>query len=340
MVVVAFAVVFLTYGYQASWTGFGEISRRKDASTDVQHAKTLWDWLQLCVIPAVLAIVGFLLNRGEKRRDQSLAEMRTAADRELATDRNREASLQTYLTEITNLLLSGRLRAVTGDIKPESAEEDTIRANLAVRVRTLTILPTLDPQRRASVLRFLAELHLIDDHHSIIPLDDADFRGVAAEGFNLQGVNLSHVLLDGANLSASNLRHAYLAGASIQYVNLSDACIESASLVNAKLQGSCLDNARCSGANFINADLSGVSARGAHFDDRDFLTKVIDRKTNLDAANLSGANLDGATFEGASAKEANFSSASANGVDFRRANLQGCNFDGASTRGARFETDI
>ena len=43
------------------WIGFGESKVNKD----VRPAKTLWDWLKLLIIPAVLAIGGYLFTRFE-----------------------------------------------------------------------------------------------------------------------------------------------------------------------------------------------------------------------------------------------------------------------------------
>jgi hypothetical protein len=63
-------------GYTAEWTGFGEDTTATketthysdstitiDVAQDPRRAKTLWDWLQLLVVPAVLAIGGILFKK-------------------------------------------------------------------------------------------------------------------------------------------------------------------------------------------------------------------------------------------------------------------------------------
>ena len=67
--------------------------------------KTLWDWLELLIVPAMLALGGFLLNSIQHDRDQKRAE----TDRAIAEDRQRETALQNYLDKMTDLLLEHNL---------------------------------------------------------------------------------------------------------------------------------------------------------------------------------------------------------------------------------------
>ena len=97
--------------------------------------KTLWDWLELLIIPLVLAGGGFYLNRSEHN-----------TDREIATDRQKEQALQTYLDHMADLLLKEDLR---------NSENEEVR-NVA-RTRTLTVLRGLDKKRKGVILKFLYE---------------------------------------------------------------------------------------------------------------------------------------------------------------------------------------
>ncbi len=63
---IAFALAVHWWGWD--WTGFtggyGKITIHTPAKdTELPPARTLWDWLQLLVIPLMLAIGGFWLNR-------------------------------------------------------------------------------------------------------------------------------------------------------------------------------------------------------------------------------------------------------------------------------------
>src|SRR5213078_619931 len=135
--------------------------------------RTLWDWLQLLIIPLVLAIGGFWLNQLQKDRELKESERRTKleqdtaekraqtereaaekhvqAEREVALDNQREAALQDYIDKMSELLIHEKLR--------ESAKLDEIVT--IARVRTLTVLPRLDARRKKSLLEFLYAARLI-----------------------------------------------------------------------------------------------------------------------------------------------------------------------------------
>src|SRR6266568_4720274 len=68
----AFALAVHWLGWD--WTGFTGYS---PPTPQYQRGKTLWDWLQLLVIPLMLAIGGFWLNQLQKSRDERATEQRT-----------------------------------------------------------------------------------------------------------------------------------------------------------------------------------------------------------------------------------------------------------------------
>lgn len=94
-------------GYQWAWTGFaGHFgpTKNKAGDRDYYPAKTLWDWLQLFLIPLTLAVAGFLFNRAQQRRELKIADIR-----------QQEAALEAYLGQIANLLLDKKLRELGQD---------------------------------------------------------------------------------------------------------------------------------------------------------------------------------------------------------------------------------
>ncbi len=56
-----------------------------------QQGKTLWDWLQLLIIPLVIAVGGYLFNLAMSRNAQ-----------QNTTDNQREAALQAYIEKYRN----------------------------------------------------------------------------------------------------------------------------------------------------------------------------------------------------------------------------------------------
>src|SRR6266700_2653255 len=243
MLVVQIAlVVVIVLGYTNNWNWTG------------LHGRTLYDWLQLLIIPAVLAIGGYLFNFATSR-----------TEREIASDRQREDALQAYINNMSALLLEKNLR--------KSGEGDEVR-NVA-RVRTLTVLPRLDKNRKATVLLFLHESGLIITGKSIVDLRDADLSGAFLRLANLSEANLRGTNLCGANLSFATLTKAdlslaHLEKADLSYVHLNDATLcfvhlEEANLYatglrrtnlrGAYLNGACMDNTFLQGADLDKATL-------------------------------------------------------------------------------------
>jgi Pentapeptide repeats (8 copies) len=115
----------------------------------------------------------------------------------------REAALQAYIDKMSELLLKEHLGCELtskGKLTPEEEE-----ARKIARVRTLTVLPRLDANRKRSVLQFLYESHLIDKDKRIIDLHGADLSVAYLFAANLSGADLSEAELNGANLITSHL---------------------------------------------------------------------------------------------------------------------------------------
>jgi len=160
-------------------------------TTQSQPGKTLWDWLQLLIVPLVLAIGGLWFSQMQK----TLEQRRT-------TDNQREAALQSYIDKISELLLNGNLaeRTADGQLNPEYK-----RVCLVARVRTITVLTQLDARRIGYVFAFLreAELMSVTKDDNAISLKNADLHAVDWSQADLRGADLRGVNLSGANLSGA-----------------------------------------------------------------------------------------------------------------------------------------
>ena len=115
---------------------------------------TLWGWAQLLIVPAVLAMGGYLFTWSANRHAQILAE-----------NQMRDAALQAYLDQMGELLIHENLREAS--LKLYERQDVTIEqmphvdVNTLAIARTLTVLPRLDADRKRSVLQFLYEAGLI-----------------------------------------------------------------------------------------------------------------------------------------------------------------------------------
>src|SRR6266851_1851652 len=238
------AVIILGYWLNWYWTGFngGEskitvtsTSKGTTTATELQPAKNLWDWLQPLGILAIPVVVGV----GTVWFTTKQGQVSDATNK----DNQREAALQTYIDNMSELLLQGKLR---------DSEEDEVRK--IARVRTLTVLRGLDAARKASLLQFLHEAGLIDKNNRIIDLSEADLFEAKLFGANLRGADLREVTLRGVDLS-----HAKLFGANLRGANLREANFRGADLTCAKLFGAKLFGANLREANLREADLRGAT---------------------------------------------------------------------------------
>jgi hypothetical protein len=271
-------VVFSVYsGYRHGWEWTGIVK-------DPDYTKrTLWDWLDLLIIPVVLAVGGYLFTRSENRATQAIAELRA-----------QDESLQAYLNQMAQLLLDKE--------RPlRKSEKDSEERTLA-RARTLTVLSKLhSPKHKASVLQFLYESGLIVQGQEVDPrlrpivgkfpsetdpvldLSGADLRGTDLGGASLPSVDLSGADLSGAYLHSVHLEDAQLSKASLNGANLHGAHLARASLSLATLRKATLRKANLRGTFLVLADLRGAVLSSA------FLLGA-----RLDGANLSRARLTAA----------------------------------------------
>jgi uncharacterized protein YjbI with pentapeptide repeats len=270
--------------------------------------KKLWDWLQLLFIPVVLAIAGFWFNHRERKaaelradNEREIEQKRAKAEQEIASDNQREVALQAYINEMSELLLHENLR--------ESQPEDEVR-NIA-RVRTLTVLPRLDSQRKRNIIQFLYESGLINKDKRIIDLSGADLREV-----NLSGSRLVGVCLAGANLGKANLKSAYMREANFSGADLIEANLKFAYLGDALMFRVNLREADLNAVNLGGANLDGVSMQGVH----------------MRGAYLNKANLFGCILIGADLRNANLINAEMSSVNLDGANLLGAYLDGANLK--------
>ena len=275
---VAAVVVLIRVGQHYQWTGFGESVQSKPDNQEIQPRKTLWDWLQLFIVPLALAAIGLWFSAQQDTRQQQLEEQRA-----------QNAALQAYLDQMSQLMLQGDLR---------SSDKDSEVRTLA-RARTQTVLGQLDSDRKASVVQFLYEASLINKEHPVVSLSTsafvpagapkkrvnvglrgADLRGADLRGADLSEADLSEAKLSGANLSDVNLSNAQLIDANLSWASLSDADLSDAELPEANLNVAILNDANLNGAILNNANLSEAVLPGAKL-----------RSAYLYNADLRGADL-------------------------------------------------
>jgi uncharacterized protein YjbI with pentapeptide repeats len=244
LVLAAVVVGVIVYGYLAKpgWVGVSD--------------KKFWDYLELLIVPAALALGVYWLNRAQRESEREAEEARRERELEVEDQRAQDAALQAYLDQMSQLL--------TDKERPLRRAQPGDHLSVVARAWTLTVLTRLDGARKASVVRFLYESGLIRKDRLVLDLTGANLT----EADLFYGVNLV-----GAYLRRADLREAFLPKADLRGADLGGANLVWASLPGTNLRGADLSGAILSSANLSEADL---------------------RRTHLHSADLSEANLEGA----------------------------------------------
>ena len=234
-------VYFVNEGYKHSWTGFAALTK---ANGEVVPGKTLWDWLDLLIVPLILAIAAFALDGSRKRSEQ-----RTESDRQ------RQQILDDYFDFITDVLIT------PGVGKNEDAPgAQVIHGSMArsvARSRTLSALRQLDGGRKAALIQFIYEAGLIGKSPALnlngADLTDADFDEATLVGCELRGARFRRASFRNASLmdsdfSGSDFRQADLTGARFTHARLEQAVFRDANLTRADLSFADMNQADTRGA--------------------------------------------------------------------------------------------
>mgnify|MGYP001074193155 CR=1 FL=1 len=202
--------------------------------------KTLWDLIQLIIIPIVIAFATFWFTNQNNELNRSLAE-----------ETSRENILKNYYSDISTLILDEDLLH----------SENGSNVSIIARTKTLSTLRRLDGVRKGYVLAFLYEAGVISGEEPIISLVDADFRDTFLNFVDLEGVNLNGADFRRADLAGTNFEGAYLeltdfSYANIQCLNLRGVHINYTHFTQSLLVGSLMEDTDFSKAYFSGADLS------------------------------------------------------------------------------------
>jgi uncharacterized protein YjbI with pentapeptide repeats len=320
--------------------------KSKNHTTSVQHKqrrshrKELREWISIIVqlagvITVVISLVGLIINVQQFNQQQQAADHNTL-------DQRRQATLDTYIDQMSTLLLQYNLA--------HSKSGDPARA--VAQARTYTALRNLDPERQGTLIRFLWEAKLINGSDPIIPLNVVDITNadlsnaylgpVSLSNAHFDSINLSGAISTGANFHDSDLTGADLAHTHLDHANLGSSHLIGANLTLADLTGANitgedtnLTDAILIGARLVGADLAGTNLTRANLSDAN-LTGANLADANLTNANLSGvkanlarANLSDADLAGANLADANLTDANLTGANLKGANLKGATLTGA-----------
>lgn len=187
-------------------------------------AKTMWDWLDMLVVPISGVWLAGLFALAKARADR-----RSDAARALAEERTQVETLSAYLECMQEL--------ITGQHLPSSAANGPGKA--MARARTFAALRILNGTRKGILLRFLHEAGVLNGaaphmELGLADLTDVDLVGAELQNVNLEGANLRGGDLNGANLRGARLQGCLLNDADLGFADLTDATVDGAQLATCR----------------------------------------------------------------------------------------------------------
>jgi uncharacterized protein YjbI with pentapeptide repeats len=184
--------------------------------------RTLWDWLELFIIPIFISLG--VLSFGALEKENLLRK---------EIERQRQETLSNSVDTLFSILFEKN-----NSLIPVGDKFSAIRSLILITLRQL------DNRRKAELLQVLYELQLIN----LIP--KVDLKGANFNFIDLQSAPLCDANLSGSYFEKSNLRNANLQNTIFIGVVFTNSDFRSS-----KLDGTDFSYSELKGANFSNCDL-------------------------------------------------------------------------------------
>ncbi len=234
-----------------SWTGFG----KQKIIDGYKHSKTLWDWLEIALIPVTIAVGSWYFGNIEKKRENQ---------------RFQNQIFSNYLELITNLL-----------IEKDFSGSGNEKFRRIARSHTLKVFREVDGYKKGAILQFLYENELIFSS-PIINLN----------GVNISQAELSNICLKDASAKGVHFNHSEITHANLDGADFSGSNFEGSNLSNSTFIGSNLTHASFIKAKLHNCDLTSSNLDGADFNFADINnSKITKKQSKMIVGNSSGFNI-------------------------------------------------
>lgn len=208
-----------------AWTGFGKYDEIKNGP----RAKTLWEWLDLLLIPFCVGILAWSFKEAEKEKASKSED-----------ERSQNETLDSFVNIMTELITKHNL----------ANQNSTLETRTIARTRINLAFSNLNGARKGQVLQFLFESGLIDYNPKI----------------NILGGNMKNAILDGIVLSKSEIKGVYFNNATIKEANLNEAIFTSCDFTKADLTESLVTNTNFSYTNLTKSKLKGMDLTSVNFE--------------------------------------------------------------------------
>jgi len=196
--------------------------------------KSFWDWLQLLIVPLMLAFGAFYLNYASETRDKQIAE-----------ERKQQELLKDYFSKMQTLIIEANKLSKSQWEPLEHFANEKLPGQFQpiAQALTLAVLDELDGLRKGKVITYLAESGFITKETFTI---------------NLNGANLQKLELKGVSLNSVIINKADMTGAKLTNVEFTDSDLGASNFSQANLDGVNFSSAILQGSNFYDANLKNI----------------------------------------------------------------------------------
>jgi uncharacterized protein YjbI with pentapeptide repeats len=322
-------LILIGVGYRCEWTGFEERDREKSETGEIQRRKMLWDWMDLLLVPLMIAGIASWFTWWQNNSQQALEARQRAQEQallvrqiaQLQESQAQYSALQSYIDQMTQLINERNL----------SGSEEGDRVFTLAQARTTTTIMQLDGEQNQALTRFLSGSGLLREPPLLakVVLEGAQLQKTGLQEANLAGTDLTGTNLAGAVLFSADFSATDKVGDNIIHLtadltraDLSEAALQEADLAECTLGKVTLTKATLQGADLSSAESTDIL--------KDAPLRFLKKEaTNLTDANLSHAALQDADLSGAVLQNANLTNAILSDANLTDAYLSDADLSGA-----------
>ncbi|TRU89116.1 MAG: pentapeptide repeat-containing protein [Microcystis novacekii Mn_MB_F_20050700_S1] len=240
--------------------------------------KSFWDWLQLLIIPLMLALGAFYLNSAADFRDYQIAQEQK--HQEILTD---------YFSKMQDLIVETKKSKQTPGSKESNSEEGLLlEFRPTAQALTLSVLEQLDGKRKGKVIIYLAESQLITvDNNEPYPQPEIKLDGANLKGMVLNDVdqvvkngNKLRVIINKSDMTDSRFKRiGLLANSDLKGSNFSNSILTSVDFTNANMPQAKFIKGKINNVSFTDTNLKETIFDGVKLENI-----VVSPATNFDNA--------------------------------------------------------
>ena len=232
--------------------------------------KSFWDWLQLLIVPLMLAFGAFYLNYASETRDKQIAE-----------EGKQQELLKDYFSKMQTLILAEKTLPKSNNKPTGSPSLDQNQPKLSpesqaiARALTLAVLDELDGKRKGKVISYLADSKLIIEGPTLKSKSEINLEHANLKYIVLQDVVMPFVKINNADMTNARLDNVDLSNSDLADSDLSEATLKDVKLTEAKVYRVNFTKTNLTGVNFSNTDLNNSNFYNATLDNITFSSFTI-----------------------------------------------------------------